>query len=126
LVVAGASRLPDDVDPSWDLCIVASRCDEPPRTRVPRQGWVAVQDADALWTAIDVRTRAHHLARLEAEIAASPAAAVRMSVVVCTYRRAELLDACLASVAAQRFPADAYEVIVVDNDPGDPAVRTRI
>ena len=38
------------------------------------------------------------------------------SVVVPTYRRPELLDRCLAALAAQDFPSDRYEIVVADDD----------
>jgi glycosyltransferase involved in cell wall biosynthesis len=126
LVVAGESRLPEDLDPAWDMCITARRWQQPPRTRKPRQGWLAIPDADPLWSAVDVRARSHHLARIEAEIAAPPPPACRMSVVVCTHRRVDLLDGCVASLSVQRFPSAEYEVVVVNNDVHDPTVRERV
>jgi glycosyltransferase involved in cell wall biosynthesis len=38
-----------------------------------------------------------------------------VSVVVPTYRRAALLDRCLAALTTQDYPADRYEIIVVDD-----------
>jgi glycosyltransferase involved in cell wall biosynthesis len=46
----------------------------------------------------------------------------RVSVVVPTYRRPELLRRCLAALAAQDFAPADYEIIVVD-DAGDEATR---
>jgi glycosyltransferase involved in cell wall biosynthesis len=40
---------------------------------------------------------------------------VRVSVVVPTYKRNELLDRCLAALVAQDYPPDAYEIIVADD-----------
>ena len=40
---------------------------------------------------------------------------LRASVVVPTYRRPRLLDRCLAALAAQDLPPEAYEVIVTDD-----------
>lgn len=40
----------------------------------------------------------------------------RISVCVCTFRRPQLLRALLGSLAAQTFPLDQFEVVVVDND----------
>jgi glycosyltransferase involved in cell wall biosynthesis len=40
---------------------------------------------------------------------------VRVSVVVPTYKRNELLDRCLAALVAQDCPPDAYEIIVADD-----------
>jgi GT2 family glycosyltransferase len=43
----------------------------------------------------------------------------RVSVVVPTYRRPELLQRCLEALAQQRMPAGSYEVIVVDDGHSD-------
>jgi GT2 family glycosyltransferase len=47
----------------------------------------------------------------------------RVSVVVPTYRRTELLARCLAALAAQTLRAQDYEVIVVHDGPGPEAAR---
>ena len=44
---------------------------------------------------------------------------VFLSIVICTYNRAELLDACLASVVGQGAGFERVEVIVVDNNSRD-------
>jgi GT2 family glycosyltransferase len=46
---------------------------------------------------------------------------VRISVVVPTYRRPEMLERCLAALAAQSFPGRAYEIVVADD-----GVETRV
>jgi len=48
-----------------------------------------------------------------------PTPACAISVVVCTFRRPAALTAALTSIAAQTLPSDAYEVVVVNNDPAD-------
>ncbi len=45
--------------------------------------------------------------------------AVRLSVVIPTYNRAEVIRVCLASLAAQTFPQDRFEVLVVDDGSTD-------
>jgi glycosyltransferase involved in cell wall biosynthesis len=42
-----------------------------------------------------------------------------ISVVLCTRNRADLLDKAIASVVAQDFPSEAYEVLIVDNGSSD-------
>jgi glycosyltransferase involved in cell wall biosynthesis len=118
LIVTGADPLPADVDPSWDLCVTTRPRARLPRTRAPQQGWLAIPDPDVLCAAIDVRARSRQLARIETEIATA-SAGCKMSVVICTYRRPALLARSVGSVARQTFSATDYEVIVVDNDPGD-------
>jgi glycosyltransferase involved in cell wall biosynthesis len=41
------------------------------------------------------------------------------SVVICTYRRPDLLRRALASALAQEYASDRYEVLVVDNEPSE-------
>lgn len=43
----------------------------------------------------------------------------RVTVIICTYNRAGLLRQTLAGVARQDYPADALEVLVVDNNSPD-------
>jgi glycosyltransferase involved in cell wall biosynthesis len=50
---------------------------------------------------------------------------VRVSVVVPTYRRPDLLARCLAALASQRLPADDYEVLVADDAACD-ATRAQV
>lgn len=44
---------------------------------------------------------------------------VEMTVVVCTYNRADLLAGCLASFETQTLDKDRFEVIVIDNNSTD-------
>jgi polysaccharide pyruvyl transferase CsaB len=119
LVVAGATSLPGEAVPSWDMCITTSSSASLPRLNQPRQGWLAVSNVSALCTAIDICVKSAHLARLEGEIANPPPPVVKISVVICTYRRGPQLADAIRSVAQQTFPAEDYEVIIVNNDPLD-------
>jgi glycosyltransferase involved in cell wall biosynthesis len=47
------------------------------------------------------------------------ASEIRITVAIPTYNRAELLRQTLAGVSRQDFPADRYEVIVIDNNSRD-------
>ncbi|HTU89050.1 MAG TPA: glycosyltransferase [Gemmataceae bacterium] len=49
----------------------------------------------------------------------------RVSVVVPTYRRPELLGRCLAALAAQTMAPDDYEILVAD-DAASPATRQQV
>ncbi len=48
---------------------------------------------------------------------------LRVSIVVSTYRRAELLDRCLSALAAQDYEASAYEIIIADDAASDETRR---
>lgn len=43
----------------------------------------------------------------------------RITIAICTYNRAGLLRQTLADIAAQQFPHDHYEVLVIDNNSRD-------
>ena len=43
----------------------------------------------------------------------------KLSVVICTYNRSDLLKLCLESLTRQTAPADLFEVLVVDNNSPD-------
>lgn len=49
-----------------------------------------------------------------------------VSVIVPAFRDWERLEQCLAALAAQSFPAEAFEIIVANNDPADPSRPARL
>jgi glycosyltransferase involved in cell wall biosynthesis len=44
---------------------------------------------------------------------------MRASIIICTYNRSGLLRDSIESVVAQNFPADQFEIVVVDNNSSD-------
>lgn len=76
-------------------------------------------DLGILLDALDVHIRSSHLKQIEAEIASSTKAKKKFSVVVCTYKRNQSLEDALMSLARQTASKQDFEVIVVDNYPGD-------
>ena len=53
---------------------------------------------------------------------------IKVSVVVCTYNRCDLLGQCLEGLLQQNYPDDLYEILVIDNNSTDetPEVVGRI
>ena len=49
--------------------------------------------------------------------------APKVTVAIPTYNRAAFLRQTLAGIAAQRFPRDAFEVLVIDNNSTDKTVE---
>ena len=119
LVVAGETSLPREAVSEWDMCISMSSSAALTRLNLPRQGWLVAANVAALYAAVDIRVKSAHLARLETEIANPPSPALKISVVICTYHRGQQLADAIRSVAQQTFPAEDYEVIIVNNDPLD-------
>jgi glycosyltransferase involved in cell wall biosynthesis len=48
---------------------------------------------------------------------------VLVSVIVPTYRRPHMLEHCLQALLEQNFPTNSYEIIVVEDDPGETPTR---
>jgi len=122
LIVTGGGSLPETADSGWDMCIAAAPVVPLVRLQQPRQGWLGIADVPELCTAVDIRTKSQHLGELEAEIAKHAKPSLKISVVISTYRRGAQLGDAIRSVAKQSFPAEDYEIIVVNNDPCDTSV----
>jgi GT2 family glycosyltransferase len=108
--------------PGWDLCLTtdAQATLPPPTPEGPP--WLAAAESPVLCTAIDIRAKAAHLAGLEDLIARPPTPALKLSVVIATYRRGPQLINAVRSVAQQSLAPTDYEVILVNNDVEDPGV----
>lgn len=120
LAEAAGRRPPEHVDNAWDLCVtIGDTSVEPPRLAEPGRGWVAVVRPETLAALLTIKARVHHLERVESELEKEAENSVPLSVVVCTYWRADQLRLCLESVLRQRFPRKDYEIVVVNNDPAD-------
>lgn len=76
-------------------------------------------DLEVLLDALDIYVRSRHLKQIEAEIAESAKPKKKLSVVVCTYKRSQSLEDSLMSLVRQTAEKHDFEVVVVDNNPGD-------
>lgn len=65
LVAVADVSLPAAMSDEWDLCVAFSPTTEPIRLPKARQGWLAVNDIETLFTAIDIRARSDRLAWIE-------------------------------------------------------------
>jgi glycosyltransferase involved in cell wall biosynthesis len=118
-VVAVTGSHPD-LSPSlsgWDLCVTTGA-----PTNLPA-GWASAPDEATLFSALDIWTRSKHLALFEGEMAQPPSPMVKVSVVICSYKRLQRLEAAVLSVAQQAFPADDFELLVVNNDAGSTRIQ---
>lgn len=50
--------------------------------------------------------------------------AMKISVIIPTYRQWGFLQSCIDALANQSLPQDLFEVVIVNNDPADPAPET--
>ena len=121
LILTGAEGVsgmtPPETPDGWDLCV---RTDPDAIAETPdgdRPGVLVIPDENILWTALGLRIRYDNIRRIEEAIPAASDSPVKVSVILCTYRRPESLARSLEAVARQDFPANDYEVIVVNNAP---------
>jgi glucosyl-dolichyl phosphate glucuronosyltransferase len=47
---------------------------------------------------------------------------IQVSLIICTYNRAVLLEKCLESLVKQQFSPDAFEAIIIDNNSNDTTI----
>ncbi len=113
-----AETLPSEVSGAWDLCVATGSATPTPLARTD-QGWLVAPDVDHLFHAIDIRTRSLIAAQVEALAESPPDPTLTASVVICANRTVATLDAAVTAAVQQDFPAGAFEVLVVNNRPGD-------
>jgi glycosyltransferase involved in cell wall biosynthesis len=87
---------------------------------------VAIPNRETLFAAIDIRTKTHHIAQIQDELAKAEESEIKLSVIICTYKGGERLIDCVESVTTQRFPVNDFEIIVVNNDPDQNSIHQQI
>jgi glycosyltransferase involved in cell wall biosynthesis len=81
-----------------------------------------VPDLNHLFHAIDIRARSVLSAAIESLAEAPPPSSLTASIVVCAARDIPTLPDVVSAALGQQFPPDQFEVIVVNNTPGDAAL----
>ncbi len=117
LLTGRAEGLPRRMPEGWNLCASVAEGAELRATDRSHQGWLGLVDPAAAFAALDVRARAEHLRRVEAELFDPVGSTCEVSVVLCTYRRSARLAAALDSVRRQTLDPTRFEILVVNNDP---------
>jgi glycosyltransferase involved in cell wall biosynthesis/2-polyprenyl-3-methyl-5-hydroxy-6-metoxy-1,4-benzoquinol methylase len=124
LIPAGA-KIPTPMPKGWELSVTLDSTVDLARLPETYSGWLGIPDLNTLLTAVDIRVREKQFSLIEAEIY-QPKTRLRVSAIVCTYRRGELLEQAIISLANQTLTPEDYEVIVVNNDPNDRALMGTI
>jgi len=108
---------PVSSESGWDLCVLLHHGNIDLQSSLHPPYRLAVPDTSKLLSALDVWIRSQNLAGIDAEVAHPAAPALKISVVICTYKRPERLAAVMKSIASQTFPPGDFEVLIVNNDP---------
>lgn len=117
----GREALPARVSETWDLCLAAAPGADLPTLPAWRQGWYGCDDPQTIFAMLALRALTLQEEAIGAAIAKEPTAPppLQASVVICTYKRSERLRAALRAACRQSVPHDRYEVVVVNNNPGE-------
>ncbi len=121
LVAAGGKGpLPSGVPPGWDLCAALGEREDLPLLGHRRRGWFSAGRKEDLLAGLDIRVRSKCIQDLEEEIfSPQDRPSLRFSVVICTYKRSEILLKALESVCAQDFDKERFEILLVNNAPAE-------
>jgi polysaccharide pyruvyl transferase CsaB len=117
LLCTSDKPLPDVVNNQWDICLSLGSNKNPPKINSGSHGWWACDNLHALMKAADIKVRSIHLQQIEKESISQPAGAIKVSVIICTYGRNQVLERSLRAIADQTMPISDYEVLVIDNHP---------
>ncbi len=104
----------------WDVQIVVDGADQTVGVEPSTGGPVFKANLKDAFKAIDILARGRNTRAIEDAGFSEPPYEIEATVVVCTYRRSEILERCLRAVASQSVAHDRYEVLVVNNDPTEP------
>ncbi len=110
---------PREPDAAWDLCVAVGPTggSEPLE---PYRHWLAADGAESLFLAAEVRARSDSFAAAEAAAeGAGPKATLRASIVICTHQVISPFRDSVLSAVRQHAGPESYEVLVVNNRPGD-------
>ena len=93
------------------------------RADVGRRGWLGADELGSLLQAAETRARTDQLRALEREIHEPPEPELDITVIVCTYRRPDLLARTVDALSRQELEHPiAWELLVVNNEPDDERV----
>lgn len=122
LALYSCDRLPEQISSEWDMCVAIGTATAPVPLLKAYQGWFVVPEVETLFAAVDMKVRSQYLSQYEAEISPARPASYRITVVICAFKRKDLLARSVTSIAHQTLPLEHYEVVIVNNDPEDAEV----
>jgi polysaccharide pyruvyl transferase CsaB len=117
LMTTGIQQQLEKLDDNWDIYLSLGMVNVPDYQQNEQKRVWTSSDLGTLITAVDIKCRSQHLRQIEIEAFNLQANKLKMSVVICTYMRNEILKKALGAIAHQSLPQSDYEVLIVDNNP---------
>jgi glycosyltransferase involved in cell wall biosynthesis len=126
LLTTGVQQQPEKLNDNWNICLHLRQEKEPDKIQKEQNGVWTSSDVETLISAVDIHCRSQHLRQIELDASSPQNNNQKISVVICTYRRNEILKRSLGAIAHQSLPQSEYEVLVVDNNPDRSDLSTLI
>jgi len=102
---------------NWDMCLSLGSSENLPVIANSSKRWWASTRLDTLLTAIDIHCRSIHVNKIEKQIPEPQLETPKISVVICTYNRNQVLEKSLRAITDQTINQREYEILIVDNNP---------
>jgi glycosyltransferase involved in cell wall biosynthesis len=104
----------------WDLYAALNSTKVLPELMDGWCGWLEAPDVNTLFVALDIWVRAHFYSNCEQNWLSTPMPpSKKLSVIICTRQRKELIQNAIHSIAHQTLAPEVYEIILVNNDSQD-------
>jgi glycosyltransferase involved in cell wall biosynthesis len=122
----GDEPQPPHAGDHWDLCVAVGSTDGL-GSHQPYRRWLSVADSRSLFQAAEIRARSERFAAAEAAAEGDAASGtISASVVICTHQPIPPFRSSVLSAVRQNVDPTTYEVLVVNNRPGDPELEREI
>jgi polysaccharide pyruvyl transferase CsaB len=126
LIYISDDPLPVVITENWDICFAFRNEQNPPLLRTGTKGWFSSTDVQAIVSAIDIHAKSKQLRRIEQEITQFQSEKLKISVIICTYKRNNGVLKALRAISNQTLSQKEYEVIIIDNNPDDTGLSTSV
>jgi glycosyltransferase involved in cell wall biosynthesis len=111
---------------NWDIYLSMSQVEDSGKIQNERKRAWSSNDLATLISAVDIQCRSQQLRKIELDASNPPTNNLKISVVICSYMRYEILKKSLEAITHQSLPQINYEVLVVDNNPDRTKLSTLI
>lgn len=117
LLCTSTQDLSKNIDVNWDLFLSLGISSNLPKIQNGYQRWWSANKVETLLTSVDIYCRSTHLGNIEKQALQPASESIKISVVICTYHRNQILVKSLEAIAKQTLPQSDYEVLIIDNNP---------
>jgi O-antigen biosynthesis protein len=123
VLLISSNLINSEINNNWDKFLLLQTKGESLNIANFKLEYWASSDIGTLLTALDIYTRSKYLRQIEMEISKPSDERIKISVVICTYKRNQSLVKSLNAIINQTIPQTDYEILIVDNNPDPSELR---